>query len=274
MRWILSAVLLLMAPGLCSGNDVTQVDLPGGLTMAFVWIQPGSFMMGSADSDNMRLSSEVPQHEVTITRGFWMGQYEITQQQWEAVMDDNPSEYPGAERPVERITWNDVQEYIHRLNLAAGDSLFRLPSSAEWEYACRAGTDTPWFSGDDESALGDYAWYGGNNDPTYTKPVGTKLPNPWGLNDMLGNVYEWVQDWHGDYSTEAQIDPTGPETGPGRVMRGGHFYGNARGVKSAVRSYNGPSGLYNMLGARLVTIQPHATAAPPESWGEIKGGAR
>ena len=275
MKWILPLVLVFLTPRIGTGNDVTQVEIPGGATMAFVWIEPGSFMMGSAESDRTRLSGEDPQHEVTISRGFWLGQCEITQQQWQAVMDDNPSNYLGADRPVERVTWLDVQEFIHRLNQAAGDSLFRLPSEAEWEYASRAGTTTPWFSGDDESVLGDYAWYSANNSaggdpPVGTKPIATKLPNPWGLYDMLGNVPEWVQDWHGVYLAEAQLDPTGPEAGSSRVFRGGHFYGNTRAVRSAVRGYNGQLGLYNSLGARLLKIQPYATPVSPQSWGEIK----
>ena len=277
MKRLVSVFLLLVAPGVSFGNDVIQVGLPGGTLMAFVWIEPGTYMMGSADSDRSKLTGEDPQHEVTISRGFWLGQSEVTQQQWESVMDDNPSQYVGPERPVERVTWYDAQEFIHALNLAAGDSLYRLPSEAEWEYASRAGTTTPWFSGDDEGELGDYAWYAANNTaggdpPVGTKPVATKLPNPWGLDDVHGNVFEWCQDWYGTYSAESQVDPTGPESGTSRVFRGGHFYGNGRAVRSAVRSHNTPTGRDNFLGVRLLKINWQATAVTPESWGEVKDG--
>ena len=169
----------------------------------FVWIEPGTFLMGAADLG-------FTEHEVTISRGFYLGKYEITQGQWESVMGSNPSYFGGSNRPVEQVSWNDVQEFIGRLNEAAGEEVYRLPTEAEWEYACRAGTTTRWSFGDDEGQLGEYAWYTGNNSPYGTKEVGTKRPNPWGLYDMHGNVWEWCQDWYGSYTSDSQIDPAGP----------------------------------------------------------------
>ena len=167
------------------------------------WIEPGTFLMGAADLG-------FTEHEVTISRGFYLGKYEITQGQWESVMGSNPSYFGGSNRPVEQVSWNDVQEFIGRLNEAAGEEVYRLPTEAEWEYACRAGTTTRWSFGDDEGQLGEYAWYTGNNSPYGTKEVGTKRPNPWGLYDMHGNVWEWCQDWYGSYTSDSQIDPAGP----------------------------------------------------------------
>ena len=251
--------------GLVSAPDTVEVTvrkpfngiatLPGGATMKFVWIEPGSFVMGSPSSEPGRHSSEGPQHEVTISRGFYLGKYEITQAQWESVMGGNPSNFIGPNRPVETISWNDVQSFIHRLNEAAGDSLYRLPTEAEWEYAARAGTTRRWSFGDEVSELENYAWYS-CNDGCDTKDVGTKLSNPWGLYDIYGNVLEWCQDWFGSYSSSASVDPSGPSTGSARVIRGGSFdYSHAQDVRSAIRSSVDPGNRFNFLGARLLRIR-------------------
>ena len=222
------------------------------ISMAFAWIPPGEFQMGS-DVYNEQV------HEVRISRGFWLGRFEVTQGEWEAVMGHNPSEYKGdARRPVEQVSWYDVHEFIGKLNDAAGDSLYRLPSEAEWEYACRAGTTTQWSlgdeDGDDESLLGDYAWYGGNNSPDGTKAVGGKLPNGWGLHDMHGNVSEWVQDRYGSYNSSRRVDPQGPTSGQS-VVRGGFFQSNARGSGSAIRWRTSPTNRSGYRGVRLVRIR-------------------
>ena len=239
---------------------VRSFSLPGGGEMAFVWIGPGVFQMGSPESEEGRDSDEGPLHEVELSRGFWLGKYEVTQGGWEAVMGDNPSYFEGdARRPVERVSWYDVHEFIGRLNAAAGDSLYRLPSEAEWEYACRAGTSTRWSFGDDEGRLGDYAWYDGNNDPWGTKAVGGKLPNPWGLYDMHGNVYEWVQDRfsydYDYYKSSPRVDPPGPTSGSFRVFRGGIFASYARGVRSAARDRVSPGYRDSRIGVRLLRIR-------------------
>ena len=228
------------------------VSLSDGAAMEFVWIEPGTFLMGSPSSESGRYDNEGPQHRVTISKGFWLGKYETTQAQWKSVMGNNPSKYRGENHPVEQISWDDVQQFIRKLNQAEGESRYRLPTEAEWEYACRSGTTSRWSFGDDESQLSDYAWYGGNNSPSGTKEVGRKLPNPWGLYDMHGNVYEWCQDWFGNYSSKNQTDPTGPASGSDRVGRGGNFGNLARNVRSADRDYFSPDYRYSYIGARLL----------------------
>jgi len=231
--------------------------------MEFVWIEPGTFTMGSPSSEPGRYDHEGPQHEVTISRGFYLGKYEITQEQWEAVMGTTPWSDRNFVRanpahPAVFISWNDVQAFIHRLNEAAGDSLFRLPTEAEWEYACRAGTMTRWSFGDDEGQLGNYAWYAGNAwdaGENYGHPVGTKLPNPWGLYDMHGNVFEWVQDCYGSYTSGSQVDPTGPADGSLRVDRGGAICCPPHHVRSANRGDGSPDYPAPSVGARLLKIK-------------------
>ena len=251
------------------------VDLPGSVTMEFVWIEPGTFMMGSPDIESGRSSNEGPQHEVTLSQGFWLGKYEITQEQWESVMGTQPwsgQDYVQANpnHPAVYISWNEVQTFIHALNEAVGDSLYRLPTEAEWEYACRAGTTTRWSVGDDESRLGEYAWYVENTWDVgleYAQPVGQKLPNPWGLYDMHGNVWEWCQDWYDRYSSSAQTDPTGPALGTRRISRGGDFGNTYHGVRSALRNSNPPDGSRSYaIGTRVVRMmEPAVKNTQPEA---------
>ena len=226
--------------------------------MEFVWIEPGMFQMGS---DTGR-RDEGPIHEVKISRGFWLGKYEVTQKQWKAVMDEEPwagrdRVKPDPDYPAVIVSWDKVQEFIRRLNEDAGKDLYRLPTEAEWEYACRAETQTRWSFGDDESRLADHAWYDGNNYPTKgAKEVGTKLPNPWGLYDMHGNVWEWVQDWYDEeyYNRSVRKDPQGPTSGSGRVIRGGHFGHFYDGVRSAYRHLHSPDSRGYSIGVRLLRI--------------------
>ena len=242
--------------GAADGDGAVSL-LPGGGSMEFVWIEPGVFQMGS---DTGR-KDESPVHEVEISRGFWLGKYEVTQEQWKSVMDEEP--WSGRARvesnpshPAVIISWDEVQEFIRRINEDAGEELYRLPTEAEWEYACRAGTQTRWSFGDDESLLPDYAWYHGNNYFTKgAKTVGTKRPNPWGLYDMHGNVWEWVQDWYDEeyYSRSVRNDPQGPTSGLGRVIRGGHF-GHIDGVRSAYRHLRFPDSRSYTVGVRLLRI--------------------
>ena len=236
------------------------VELPGGETLEMVWIDPGTFTMGSPSSEVGRDDDEGPQHEVTISQGFYLGKYEVTQGQWESVMGTTPwggLDYvrSNLNHPAAHISWEDMEGFVGRLNDAAGEAIYRLPSEAEWEYACRAGTTTRWSFGDDESQLGDYAWYRENALNVrleYAQPVGTKLPNPWRLYDMHGNVWEWCQDWSGVYSSGSQVDPMGPATGSYRVVRGGGFNRIARLVRSADRSNGSPTIRFGYVGFRLL----------------------
>ena len=240
-------------------------SLPGGASMDFVWIAPGVFQMGSPDTEEGRVGNEGPVHEVEISKGFYMGRYEVTQGEWESVMGTTPwsgLDYvrEDSSHPAVGISWDDVHAFIGRLNDAAGDSLYRLPTNAEWEYACRAGTSTRWSFGDDASQLTDYAWYGDNAwdvGERYGHAVGLKRPNPWGLYDMHGNVWEWVQDWYdGDYyNSSPRVDPPGPRYGSGRVFRGGGFDNIARLVRSAGRLACSPGFRFNYIGVRLLRIR-------------------
>ena len=239
------------------------VTLPGGAKLEMVWIQPGRFLMGSPDSESGREDHEGPQHEVTITKGFYLGKYEVTQAQWESVMNTSPwivgstSEVPGrGNYPANRMRWSDVETFIRKLNEEVGEDGFRLPTEAEWEYACRAGTTTRWSFGEDSTRISDFTRYYENSRRTivrddgsiaYGSPevqeTGGVFPNPWGLNDMHGNVRELVQDYYGPYSEEPQIDPSGPAGPTGsrvpdgsHVERGGSSFDRPEWIRSAARS--------------------------------------
>ena len=204
-------------------------DIPKNFTspstgMELVLIPAGKFMMGSPSGDQERYDDEGPVHEVIIKNPFYVGKYPVTQKQWEKIMGSNPSKFRGEDRPVESVSWNDVQEFIKKLNEKESAGKYRLPSESEWEYACRAGTTTRYSFGDDESKLDDYAWYS-ENSGSETHPVGQNNPNPWGLYDIHGNVWEWCQDnWHGNYDG-APSDGSAWESGSGsdRVDRGGSW---------------------------------------------------
>ncbi len=247
--------------------------------MEFVLIPAGSFMMGTPapncpqddpftekneyqvcrDSVN---TEETPQHKVVISKSFYMGRYEVTQEEWYKIMGSNPSEFKSEKvggnsrrHPVENVSWDDVQVFIRKLNQKEGSSNYRLPTEAEWEYAAQAGSTGKYCFGDSEGQLGQYAWYNLNSSDK-THPVGQKQPNAWGLYDMHGNVYEWVQDWYGEtyYAASSSADPSGPSSGSNRVKRGGSWYTyiNAWFCRSAYRDYCTPSGRNYSLGFRLV----------------------
>jgi len=255
---ILVMLIMIVSTG-CVPEEIT-VDLPGGEKMDFVWIEPGTFVMGSPAVEPERNGDEGPQHQVTISRGFYLGKQEVTQGQWAAVMETRPW---AGKRHIEEsarnaasfLKWVDVQEFIRRLNQAAGEEIFRLPREAEWEYACRAGTTTRWSFGDDGSKVSEYAWYRENaweQGEKFPHVTGLKLPNPWGLYDMHGNVWEWCQDWYGKYSQASQTDPIGPESGSLRVARGGHFTSHARFVRSAARLSHKEKVPSHAIGVRLL----------------------
>ena len=225
-------------------SPVPDNTTTNSIGMEFMLILPGEFKMG----DESATFSErgLPIHTVTIEKAYYMGKYEVTQKQWREVMGSNPSYFKGYELPVEKVSWKDVQEFVRRLNEMEDTDKYRLPSEAEWEYAARASTTTRYYFGDNESYMGDYAWYSGNSGHK-THPVGQKVPNSWGLYDMHGNVMEWVQDrWHSDYDG-APTDGSSWESGSSssRVMRGGsyghfiNYYGNNRGgMDPRIRSFD------------------------------------
>jgi formylglycine-generating enzyme required for sulfatase activity len=230
--------------------------------MDFVWIEPGTFIMGSPATEADREDNEGPQHEVTITTGFYLGTHEVTQEQWTAVMATTPwvgkgNVQPDHRHPAVYFTWRTMQQFLDTLNVAAREPIYRLPTEAEWEYACRAGTTTPWSFGDDPAQMTGFSWYYDNawfTGLAFAQPVGTWQPNPWGLYDMHGNVWELTQDWFGSYSAETQSDPSGPEAGSARVIRGGGFLTFASGARSAYRGkFAIPS--HGAHGARLVRMR-------------------
>jgi formylglycine-generating enzyme required for sulfatase activity len=224
--------------------------------MEFVTLLAGEFKMGSPSDEEGRYSDEGPVHHVNIGNAFYMGKYEVTQKQWREIMGDNPSHFKGDDLPVDKVSWNEVQEFIKKLNEKEGTDKYRLPSEAEWEYACRAGTTTRYSFGDDESELDDYAWYSENSDGK-THPVGQKKPNSWGLYDMHGNVWEWVQDsWHDSYNGAPADGSAWEGDGADRVIRGGCWNDPAGYCRSAARDCNDPhSGLSYAVGFRILKEQ-------------------
>lgn len=215
-------------------------DLGNGASIDMVRVEGGTFTMGSLNGD----SDEQPIHRVTISQAYYLGKYEVTQGQWAAVMGTNPSNFKGENLPVEQVSWDDVQEFLRVLNSKTGGG-WRLPTEAEWEYACRAGT-----SGDYAGDLNSMAWYGENSGGT-THAVGTKRPNGWGIYDMHGNVWEWCSDWYGTYTRDDQTDPRGAASGSSRVYRGGGWCYPAASCRSAYRLRFDPSFRFDSLGFRL-----------------------
>ena len=223
----------------------------------FVLIPAGTFMMGSPE-DYPRSDFETL-HQVTISKPFYIQTTMVTQGQWKKVMGNNPScfkEYFGYFRgndkfPVERVSWNDVQKFIRELNQMEGRNKYSLPTEAEWEYACRAGSKTAYCFGDDYERLGQYAWYN-KNSGNKTHPVGQKKPNTWGLYDMHGNLFELCQDWDGDYPAGSVTDPVGPSKGLRRVCRGGSYYELANDCCSSSRNCTMPDDRLCNRGFRLL----------------------
>jgi formylglycine-generating enzyme required for sulfatase activity len=238
--------------------------------MAFKLLPGGTFTMGDGNEA----------HKVTLTQAFELGVYEVTQEQYEKVMGTNRSRYKGLQNPVEMVSWNAAVEFCRKLSELPAEKkagyVYRLPTEAEWEYACRAGTKTTYSFGDSDSELGDYAWFGDNSgdqqidalniwntdEDNYfdrlsenncrTHPVGGKKPNPWGLYDMHGNVYEWCQDWYGGYPSGSVTDPTGAASGSYRVLRGGSWSPISDYCRSAFRYWYSPDLRYYGLGFRVL----------------------
>jgi formylglycine-generating enzyme required for sulfatase activity/serine/threonine protein kinase len=224
---------------------LAEPPLINSISLALKKLPAGKFVMGEGSES----------HEVVLTEPFYIGVYEVTQQQYQRVMGTNPSHFKGALHPVEDVSWEDAVEFCRKLSelpeeKKAGRVYRVLPTEAEWEYACRAGTTTNFCFGNDESELGDYAWYD-KNSGNKTHPVVEKKPNPWGLYDMHGNVWEWCSDWYGDYPASAVVDPVGPATGWGRVIRGGGWFNVAAGCRSARWEGYYPRNPYSNLGFRV-----------------------
>ena len=233
------------------GNAAARVapegkPLPPALpSMAFVKIPAGRFTMGSTQNDPYRVDQNPP-HPVTISRPFEVQATEVTQAQWQAVMGSNPSKFKGDDLPVEEVSWIDAQEFVRKLNERDPGKNYRLPTEAEWEYACRAGT-----KGDRYGDLAAVAWYE-RNAGNQTHPVGQKPPNAWGLHDMLGNVAEWCSDWREPLAESPAQDPGGPASGERRVYRGGNWFADANGVTATSRpSWGTPDFHSSDIGLRL-----------------------
>ncbi len=204
--------------------------------------------MGSILSGN---DMTMPVHHVKITKDFYMGIYEVTQKQWREIMENNPSYFKGDDLPVEKVSWNDIQEFIKKLNEKEGTNKYRLPSEAEWEYVARAGTNTDFFFGNDGLPLGEYAWYDANSG-NKTQPVGKKNPNPWGLYDIYGNVAEWVQDsFHDNYNGAPTNGSAWEGDGFNRILRGGSL-ANYKRYSSWSRMYRDSRYRFSFIGFRIV----------------------
>jgi formylglycine-generating enzyme len=239
----------------------TTHTVQGASNLQMIWVEPGTFTMGSPTTEAGRGSNEA-EHNVTLTNGFYLGKYEVTQAQYEAVMTGNtnslsatPSQYSGNNRPVEKVSWDDAQIFLTRLN-AAEQAAGRLPSGwsyvlpteSEWEYACRAGTTTVYSWG--SSITSSNANY--NNNIAQTRDFGQYAANPWGFYDMHGNVWEWTADWYqAAYPSGTVTDPTGPASGSSRVIRGGSWSNPGAALRSARRDYPTPGTRISNLGFRV-----------------------
>jgi formylglycine-generating enzyme required for sulfatase activity len=235
----------------CSGSDGSG---GGGETRTIngiecVYVAPGTFMMGATDSED-GYSWEYPRHQVTLTKGFWISKYEITQKQYRDKIGSNPSYFIGDNKPVETVSWNEAADFC----AAVGG---RLPTEAEWEFAARGGNKSKGYIYSGSNNVNDIAWYW-DNIPSQewetsgcgSQPVGTKSPNELGIYDMIGNVWEWVSDWYGDYSSSSVTNPTGPNSGSYRVIRGGSWHYDASWCRVAFRDYFSPSNRSGDLGFR------------------------
>ena len=240
-----------------------------GVSFDMMKVEAGTFMMGATPEMKQPFDFEKPAHQVTLTKNYYMGRTPVTQALWVAVMgqevkpsfvgrlfgkgstyvDNNPSKFKGNNKPVERVSWDDCQEFIAKLNAMTGKR-FRLPTEAEWEFAARGGNNSKHYQYSGSNNIDNVAWYTDNSSNT-THDVATKSPNELGLYDMSGNVWEWCQDWYGSYSSNTQYDPTGPSSGSYRVYRGGGRIFDARCCRSSYRSSYGPDGRCSLIGLRL-----------------------
>lgn len=236
-------------------DSVVRVQVADGVEMEMVWVEGGSFTMGSnATPKGVKLTYALarPEHRVTVD-GYFIGRYEVTQGLWQAVMGENPSKFKGsANLPVESVSWTEAQEFAMRLSQMTGRR-FRLPSEAEWEYAARGGGKSQRnpYAGCNRNQLDNHGWYCVNSDGA-THAVGQLQPNELGLYDMSGNVAEWCQDWVEAYTSEEQTNPRGPRQGENRVLRGGHYNSTSAACTVYDRGWYLPSGKYELYGLRIV----------------------
>ena len=226
-----------------------QTFSAGGVTFRMVRVEGGSFTMGATSEQGSEAKSdESPVHRVTLST-YYIGETEVTQALWEAVMGNNPSNFKGANLPVEQVSWEDCQNFIRELNRMTGKR-FRLPTEAEWEYAARGGNKSQGCKYSGSNAIDKVAWYT-DNSGNKTHEVRTKSPNELSIYDMSGNVWEWCQDWYGSYDASSQTNPSGPSTGSSRVYRGGSWLINARNCRVSFRNFYSPDYRYFNLGLRL-----------------------
>ena len=232
----------------CAPEDKITVTV-NGVSFDMIKVEAGTFDMGTTSEQEDADSDEKPVHKVTLSRNYYIGKTEVTQALWRAVMGSNPSYFEGDNKPVERVSWNDCQKFISKLNAATGKK-FRLPTEAEWEFAARGGNYSNRYQYSGSNNIGDVAWYLDNSNWT-TYDVATKQSNELGLYDMSGNVFEWCSDWYGEYGINAQHDPKGPSSGSCRVYRGGSWNYGAECCRSSCRDYHYPGYRYDNLGLRL-----------------------
>ena len=220
-----------------------------GVSFKMIRVQGGTFTMGAtSEQGSDAYDDEKPAHKVTLSN-YYIGETEVTQELWQAVMGSNPSYFKGAKLPVEQVSWEDCQEFIRKLNQMTGKS-FRLPTEAEWEFAARGGNRSNHYKYSGSGNLSSVAWYD-DNSGSKTHPVGQKSPNELGLYDMSGNVWEWCADWYGKYSSSAQTNPKGASSASDRVSRGGGCGSSAGGCRVSSRSSHAPANRYDALGLRL-----------------------
>ena len=238
-------------PSLSSGNNEISIPVKNGITIDMVKVEAGTFMMGATYEMQKPYDDEKPVHQVTLTNNYYMGKYEVTQSLWQVVMGSNPSKFKGDDLPVERVSWNDCQEFISKLNRMTGRK-FRLPTEAEWEYAARGGKKSRGCQYSGSSNISKVAWYDDGNSGRKTHPVGTKQANELGIYDMTGNVLEWCQDRYSSYLSSSQTNPRGAVSGSYHVFRGGSWSSYAWSCRSSSRNYVTPNFRNNNLGLRLV----------------------
>ena len=233
-----------------SFNEELAIPVNSNVYVELVKVEAGSFNMGATPEMEKPHKDELPVHRVTLTNNYYIGKYEVTQALWQAVMGSNPSCFKGDDLPVERVSWNDCQDFISKLNSITGKR-FRLPTEAEWEYAARGGKKSRGYQYSGSNTLGDVAWYS-DNSGSKTHAVGTKQPNELGIYDMAGNVDEWCQDRYGSYSSSPQANPTGAASGSDRVTRGSDWFFLAWDCRTSCRGFRASGDRFNYLGLRLV----------------------